>query len=106
MVKKQTEQELLREATRYLQIMETCQNCFFFRSASGGIKTENRFFRTGRKGVQDITCLYKGKFIAIELKTITGKQSPEQKEIERLVKRHGGEYYIIRSLDELKAIIN
>lgn len=99
------EQQIIKTILDYLQILENQNKLFFFRSASGGIKTENRFFRTGRKGVQDITCLINGRYIAMEVKTETGRQSPEQKEIERLVKKHGGEYHIVRSLEDVRNLI-
>jgi len=100
------EQQIIKSILDYLQILENQGKLFFFRSAAGGIKTADRFFRTGRKGVQDITCLIKGRYVAIEVKTETGRQSPEQKEIERLVNKQGGEYHIVRSFDELRKLIH
>lgn len=47
-----------------------------------------------------------GKLIFVELKTDTGKQSDKQIDFENRVKKLGFEYYLIRSIDEFKIIIN
>ena len=39
--------------------------------------------------------------IFVECKSTKGKQTPEQKEFESMVKYGGYEYYLIRSIDEL-----
>ena len=43
--------------------------------------------------------------LCIEFKTPKGKQSPEQKEWERMVKAAGYEYKIVRSVDEFRTLI-
>lgn len=56
-------------------------------------------------GTPDILCLYKGRFIGIEVKAKGGRQSSEQKDMAKLIKKAGGEYHIVRSLKKLKEII-
>lgn len=57
-------------------------------------------FGVGGPGGADLIGLFRGRFVAIEIKTPTGRQSPEQKQYEALVRRLGGEYAILRSVDE------
>jgi hypothetical protein len=49
--------------------------------------------------------LPKGKVLMFEVKTPIGKQSDHQKRFELEVKELGFEYYIVRSLEEFKNII-
>lgn len=56
-------------------------------------------------GVSDLTYL-KGnaEVVFIECKTATGKQSPEQKQWQKLIEENGYRYEIVRSLDDAKKI--
>lgn len=58
-----------------------------------------------RKGVADILCNCSGRYLAVECKMPEGKQSPEQKDFERLVKKKGGMYVIIRSKAEAYQLV-
>ena len=53
------------------------------------------------KGLPDILCLKEGTFIGIEVKMPKAYQSPEQKQFERDIKEHGGEYLVARSVDDV-----
>lgn len=56
-------------------------------------------------GVADLTYLQpNGKVVFIEVKTATGKQSPEQKKWQKLVEENGYRYEIVRSIDDAKKI--
>jgi hypothetical protein len=58
-------------------------------------------------GVSDLILITpKGKAIFLELKTQTGKQSDSQKDFEIRIKNLGYKYYIIRTLEEFKELIN
>jgi hypothetical protein len=57
------------------------------------------------QGRSDLTLYWLGRAYFFELKTLKGRQSPEQKEWEILVTKHGFMYYIVRNLDEFKMII-
>lgn len=57
----------------------------------------------GNPGGADLIGCYRGRFIAIEIKTPTGRQTDEQKQFEQLVTARGGVYAVIRSVDEAKA---
>ena len=72
-------------------------------SAQQGLKAKAQ----GRvAGVADLT-FYKpgGQPILIELKTPTGRQSPDQKQWQKAVENAGYSYVIVRSLEEFKKII-
>jgi hypothetical protein len=90
----------------YLTMIEKTHKIYWFRSASGAVKTASgRFFKTGKSGVPDITICYQDKFVGIELKTATGRQSEPQKQAQSNIEAAGGLYYIVRELAELKRII-
>ena len=56
-------------------------------------------------GVPDIILIGEiGQFIGLEVKTSKGKQSKHQKEFEKNCKEAGGEYYIIKSIDDIQEI--
>lgn len=60
-------------------------------------------FGVGGPGGADLIGLYRGRFVAIELKTPVGRQSKEQKTYQQLVERKGGVYVVLRSADEARA---
>lgn len=57
-------------------------------------------------GVSDLIILMPSRCIFIEIKTDTGVQSENQKQFEKQVKALGFEYYLIRSLEQLKSQLN
>lgn len=60
-----------------------------------------------RKGVADVhLCFPNGKLVYIEFKTATGTQRPEQKTFQNQVEALGFKYYIVKSLEEFKSIVN
>ena len=54
------------------------------------------------RGCPDIICCYKGKFIGLEVKSETGKPSVIQALQGELIKRAGGEYWVVKSVDDVK----
>lgn len=63
--------------------------------------------RTGLyPGAADLMVIHFGKVLFIENKTPTGRQSPHQKNFQQHVESLGFPYYICRSLDDFKAVIN
>lgn len=57
----------------------------------------------GLKGSSDlIGILPNGKFLAIEVKTLTGRLSPEQKRFAAMVRRQGGVYVEARSAQDVR----
>ncbi len=56
-----------------------------------------------RKGVADILGIYKGKFIAIEVKSAKGRLSPFQEIFLKDVTNEGGIAILARSVEDLEA---
>ncbi len=59
-----------------------------------------------RQGDPDMIACIEGKYVALEGKTATGKQSPRQKEVERLIHQSGGRYAVVRSVEDVQYIIS
>lgn len=63
--------------------------------------------RTGLyPGASDLMVIHFGKVLFIENKTPTGRQSHHQKDFQQHVESLGFPYYVCRSLDDFKAVIN
>lgn len=73
-------------------------------------------YGVGNPGGADLIGLYRGRFVAIEIKTpasvgldgvrrVAGRQTPEQRLWQQLVERKGGIYAIVRSADEAHALL-
>lgn len=58
------------------------------------------------KGRSDMVLYFKGVATMMEFKTSTGRQNQSQKDWQKLIEWQGFSYYIIRSLDEFKQVIN
>ena len=102
-MRKVTEAILQKAALDWLS---TIPGIYFFRSGAGMVKTEEgRVFKTGKPGCPDITVCKDGRFLGLEIKTPTGRQSATQKLAQLQIEEAGGEYHIIKSIDELKAIL-
>ena len=56
-------------------------------------------------GSADLVGCLDGRFVALEVKTATGRVAPEQKLWLDLVRRYGGFAAIVRSVDEARAAI-
>jgi len=59
-----------------------------------------RTIRFGLVGSSDIIGCLRGRFVGIEVKTVTGKQRDSQKNFERLIKAVGGVYIVARSPEQ------
>lgn len=60
-------------------------------------------FGVGGPGGADLIGLFRGVFCAVEIKTPTGRVSPEQRTHEALVTSKGGVYVILRSVEAARA---
>ena len=58
-----------------------------------------------KRGVPDLLCCYRGKFIGLEIKQPGGKLSPIQIFEGQLIERAGGKWYRIESLDDVKSVL-
>ena len=100
---------------RYLSILESQGKLFFNRTNNIPPVNKNRQGRIigfrrlpvgSKKGIPDILVIIKGKTIGLEVKTATGKQSKEQKDIENKFIKNGADYYVVRSYEEVKNILD
>lgn len=99
------ESQLQRAVLDYLAWFGRSQKIYLFRSGAGQVQTQaGRFFKTGKPGCPDISVCFCGRYYGIEIKTATGRQSALQKQAEADIIAAGGEYYIVRSLDDIKRI--
>jgi hypothetical protein len=56
-------------------------------------------------GSADLIGCLDGRFVALEVKTPTGRASPQQRQWLDLVRRHGGFAAIVRSVEDARAAI-
>ena len=62
--------------------------------------------RTGQiRGISDLVAIKKGFVIWLEVKTLKGRLSKFQKIFRDNIINAGGEYFIVRSIDDVKEII-
>ena len=95
------EKQLQNAVEQYLALKKH----FYWKNNSGALPTASGgFIRFGTVGSPDICVVKDGFFIGLEIKAMKGKQSPAQKDFEKRLKEAGGEYYIVKSLDEMKEI--
>ncbi|MBP0970260.1 MAG: VRR-NUC domain-containing protein [Oscillospiraceae bacterium] len=59
----------------------------------------------GTAGIPDVICCHKGMFVAFEVKTDTGKATLLQEITLRKITEAGGMAQMVRSLDEVKAVM-
>jgi len=57
------------------------------------------------KGAPDRIAIKNSRVLFLEIKRPTGKQSKCQKQFQKDIEDHGGEYYVIKCVDELAKII-
>lgn len=72
-------------------------DCRVWQNNTGAANYGGRYLKFGKVGSGDIIGFTSdGKFLAIECKTGSGRQSKEQANFELIVKRFGGRYYLVR----------
>lgn len=59
----------------------------------------------GTAGIPDIICCYRGKFMAFEVKTKKGKTTTLQNSVINKMQKCGGKAVVVRSVNEVKAVI-
>lgn len=85
---------------------------FVFRVNTMGVydqrrKTYRQLSGFSLRGVADILGIMPGgRFLAVEVKAAKGRQSPDQKHFEELVKRAGGIYVLARSIDDVRFLVD
>ena len=87
------EKDITAAITRYLK---TVPCCFFWKEHGG---------QYGTAGLPDLILCYRGRFVAFEVKTPTGKPTKLQEITIQRIKDAMGEAFIVRSVQEVQAII-
>lgn len=59
----------------------------------------------GRAGVADFICCMNGRFVAIETKSGTNKQTPLQRRFQDAVESAGGMYFLIRTESDVATMM-
>lgn len=89
-----SEKEIVSKILRYLK---TVPKCFAWKE-HGGLY--------GTAGIPDIIACIDGKFYAFEVKTPVGKTTILQEATIRKILACGGTASVVRSVDEVRAVIN
>ena len=87
------EKDITAAIQRYLK---TVPCCFFWKEHGS---------QYGTAGLPDIICCYRGRFVAFEVKAPSGKPSKLQEITITKIKAAKGEAFIVRSVEEVRAII-
>jgi hypothetical protein len=75
---------------------------FSYSNNTGTVKSSGRFQRYGFPGSPDILgILPNGQYLGIEIKTGNAVQNKNQKKFQKKIQDNNGEYWIIRSIEEL-----
>ena len=107
--KKTPEGQVVCAVCQYLDMQERLGNGVWWKvrnmsyqgKAGGG-----GFFRAlkgycEKTGLPDIEGLFKGRYVAFEVKAPKGAQTQNQKDLQKLIIAHGGEYYVVKSVDDV-----
>lgn len=105
---KAKESDIQNSICEYLEMRSRCffrlNNIpAFNRGGDGGI-TMRRLPKYTPKGLPDIVVIAGGIFYGLEVKTPEGKQSPDQKIMEEKIKKSGGKYFVVRSIEDVQSI--
>ena len=96
----------LKESEIQRQILDwlTWQpDCFAFRTNNIGIPLKGGGFRPSPvRGLPDIIIILMGWVIFVEVKTAKGIQSEAQKGFQTYIENAGGNYILVRSLEDLQ----
>ena len=79
-----------------LKYLKSEPECFAFKEHGGMYSTA---------GIPDIICCYRGKFVAFEVKTLTGKLSKLQEITIKRINEAGGMAIKVTSLQEVKNVL-
>ena len=80
-----------------LKFLKTVPGCFAWKEHGG---------MYGTAGIPDVICCYRGRFYGFEVKTETGEPTELQKATIRKIQNAGGTALVVRSVDEVRAVIN
>lgn len=94
------------EDTIQKEIVSWAKHLLIFAVPNEATRNNSKFIKMGvLSGVSDLIVVLPNKILFVELKTRTGKQSPNQKTFEEKIEFLGFDYHIVRSLEEFKTLI-
>lgn len=104
----QKESEVLKECLSYLRSLVSYRvTAQRNNTGSGDLRGTGGYYQYGIKDAGDIICNIDGKYVEIECKHGSGgRLSPGQSDHAERIRRQGGCYFVVHSLDELKACVN
>ena len=88
------ESDIVRAILKYLK---TVPGCFAWKEHGG---------MYGNAGIPDIICCLRGRFYGFEVKTEDGEPTKLQEATIRKIQNAGGTALVVRSVDEVRAVIN
>ena len=111
-----TESQLMQAVAEYLQYAQNQGKLYYARLNSGSafVKRGNKFYKIQlcEEGTADFFILTKfqcglwiPRIIFVEVKGEKGRTSPAQNAFQKLVENQLGEYYVVRSIEELEAVL-
>ena len=111
-----TESQLMRAVSDYLQYAQNQGKLYYARLNSGSafVKRGNKFYKIQlcEEGTADFFVLTKfqcglwiPRIIFLEVKSEKGRASPAQNAFKLLVEAQLAEYYVVRSIEELEAVL-
>lgn len=88
------EKDIIKQIRDYLKTLE---GCFSFKMHGG---------QFGAAGIPDLIICYKGRFIALEVKTEKGRTTVLQEATLRRIRAAGGIAEVVRSVADARAVIS
>ena len=90
-----------------LRTFGTRSDMRLWRANTGAARVGRRFIRFGVPGQADLTgILPGGRRLEIEVKSPTGRQTPDQQAFQTMLERFGGLYVLARSVNDVRRAIN
>lgn len=117
--KSQLEKTIQSAIQEFLELQEELGLLVYQKNNTGAVRIDrpnkkSSFLKFGKKGSPDFLVwqrcddFFDGDYLKtlfIEVKTDVGVQSDEQRKFQQKVEKLGGNYYVVRSLDDVKKII-
>ena len=110
MPRKRNEDDIQRVCVKWFRLRFPEPKGLIFSVPNGGSRNKaeaGKLKSTGvRAGIPDLVVVLPENIFFIEMKFGKGTQGPNQKIIEKILKRLGFNYYIARTFDEFENIVN
>ena len=110
-----SESQTVTGILRYLTLLENQGKLIVMRNNTGAFigeyidkqgRKRTRLVRFGKRGSPDVLVWLPGRSIFLEVKSRTGQQTKAQQEFQKQAESIGVEYYVVRSIDKVRKIIN